>query len=80
MYSVYAIQSNKDNRIYVGMSKNPDGRIKMHNAGGVISTKPYRPWQKIYDEKVCSSYEARAREKFLKSGQEKEFLKSIMPR
>lgn len=77
MYSVYAIQSQKDNRIYVGMSQNPNARIKAHNAGWVTSTKAYRPWIKIYEKRVGDSREARKQEKFLKSGNGKEFLKSL---
>lgn len=33
MYSVYAIVSQIDNRIYVGLSKNPFHRLSEHNAG-----------------------------------------------
>ncbi len=82
-YSVYAIQSQKDGRIYVGLSKNPATRLNSHNSGQVFSTKGFRPWKSIYQEKVDDRTTARQREKYLKSGIGKEFLKSIinnMPR
>jgi len=77
MYFVYAIKSKKDGRIYVGLSSNVERRILEHNAGYVFSTKGYRPWNLIYKEKLLTRKEARIREKYLKSGAGKEFLKSI---
>ncbi|MCD6555714.1 MAG: GIY-YIG nuclease family protein, partial [Bacteroidales bacterium] len=50
MWWVYAIQSEKDNRIYVGMSKDVDRRISEHNSKKVRSTKYYVPWTIIYKE------------------------------
>ncbi len=77
MYYVYAIKSEKDGRIYVGLSYNLERRIFEHNAGYVFSTKGYRPWKLIYKEKVKDRKEARKREKYFKSGCGKELLKSI---
>ena len=77
MYFVYAIRSEKDSRIYVGLSTNVNKRIKEHNAGYVFSTKGFRPWKLIYKEELINRKEARKREKYLKSGVGKELLKSI---
>ncbi len=74
-YSVYAVKSKIDGRIYVGLSANPKQRLMSHNRGETKSTKGYRPWILFYTEKVGTREEARAREKFLKSGSGKEFLK-----
>lgn len=79
-YHVYAIQSKVDNRLYVGLSKNPEKRLRGHNNGETFSTKGFRPWHLVYTEKVGSRKDARKREKYLKSGIGKEFLKSIIPR
>lgn len=78
MYNVYVIQSQIDKRIYVGLSSNLENRVKDHNFGRVFSTKGYRPWVLVYYEKAGSRIEARKREKYLKSGCGKEFLKSII--
>jgi len=75
MYYVYAIQSLKDNRIYVGLSNDYNRRIREHNSGYVKPTKPYRPWTLIYSEECGERKNARLREKYLKSGCGKEFLK-----
>ncbi|MBS1541864.1 MAG: GIY-YIG nuclease family protein [Bacteroidetes bacterium] len=76
MFFVYAILSQSDQRIYVGMTANIDKRLSQHNAGKTRSTKAYRPWRLIYSESLPSRPEARLREKYLKSGAGKEFLKS----
>jgi putative endonuclease len=78
MYTVYAIKSRLDNRIYVGLSQNHMQRLSEHNAGRVKSTKHYRPWQLLFIETGHQSLpSARLREKKLKSGFGKEFLKSL---
>jgi len=77
-YFVYAIKSKKDNRIYVGISKNPERRLEEHNNGNTPSTKAYRPWDLIYKTSFSSRIEARQEEKRLKSGYGKEFLKSFI--
>ncbi|MBK7650777.1 MAG: GIY-YIG nuclease family protein [Flammeovirgaceae bacterium] len=79
MFSVYAIKSLLDGRIYVGLTANVSKRLIEHNSGKTKSTKGYRPWQLIYTELLPSRLEARLKEKFLKSGTGKEFLKSLAP-
>jgi len=75
-YVIYAIKSSFDNRIYVGFTVNLENRLKEHNQGKTKSTKGFRPWVLIYKETAESRIEARKREKFLKSGCGKEFLKN----
>ena len=77
MYFVYAIRSQKDGRIYVGLSSDVQRRLSEHNAGYVFSTKGFLPWKLIYKEKVMNRKEARKKEKYYKSGFGKELLKSI---
>ena len=79
MFFVYAIKSEKDGRIYVGMSADVEVRLKEHNAGKTKSTKRFKPWRLIYKEEVIYRIEARKREIYLKSGIGKEFLKSLVP-
>ena len=75
VYTVYAIVSKVDNRIYVGFTKNPENRLKEHNQGKTKSTKGFRPWKLFYTEKAVARANARKKEKYLKSGVGKEFLK-----
>ncbi len=78
MYYVYAIKSVARNYIYVGISENIIRRIHEHNSGKNKTTKPYKPFRLIHYETFPNRQLARQREKFLKSGIGKEFLKSLL--
>lgn len=78
MYFVYAIKSVQFNFIYVGMTNDINRRVKQHNNKQNTSTKFYAPFILIHSEKIDTRIEARKREKFLKSGVGKEFLKSLL--
>ena len=78
MHYVYALVSNDSKRIYVGMTKNLENRVKEHNSYKTKSTKHYGPWVLFYSEKLDDRLTAREREKSLKSGYGKEYLKSIL--
>jgi putative endonuclease len=71
MFSVYAIESLKTERIYIGYTKNIDERIKYHNSGYVKSTFRDRPWRIVALEKVKSKKEARWLERSLKKSRGK---------
>ena len=77
MYWVYAISSIKRNYIYIGLTSDLDERISRHNNGYERTTKAYLPFRLIYSEKLNTRYEARVREKYLKSGIGKEYLKQL---
>ena len=77
-YSVYAIESKVDKRIYVGISQNPNKRLRSHNQKEVFSTKGYCPWSLVYTKVIGSRKLARKEEKRLKSGYGKEWLKKII--
>jgi len=76
MFFVYAIKSTEHNYIYVGLTNNLDRRIKQHQSGHEKTTRYYRPFKLIYTEECNNRLFARKREKFLKSGAGKEFLKN----
>lgn len=77
MFVVYAIKSLNREYIYVGLSGDLDRRLAEHNGGKNKTTKPYRPFRLIYSEEFDTRLKARIREKYLKSGSGKEFLKNI---
>ncbi|HRK53779.1 MAG TPA: GIY-YIG nuclease family protein [Cyclobacteriaceae bacterium] len=79
MYTVYAIRSLTKNYIYVGLSSDVSKRVERHNKGYERTTKPYRPFELFYTEDHPDRISARRREKFLKSGKGKAFLKSLIP-
>ena len=73
---VYVIRSQVDGRDYVGMSQNIERRLKEHNSGKTKSTKGYRPWILLYFEEYDDRTIARKREKYLKSGYGKMWIKN----
>ena len=77
MFYVYALKSSIRNYIYVGLTNNIERRIAEHNKGENLTTKAYRPFELIYSEEHETRVDARLREKYLKSGIGKEFLKSL---
>jgi len=78
MIFVYAIFSLKNKRIYVGQTINIVKRLKEHNSGQTISTKPYIPWALFYQEQFDNRIDARKREIYLKHGIGKEKLKLLL--
>ena len=75
MYYTYVIKSKIRNYIYVGITSNIERRFKEHNNGKNKTTKPYRPFDLLFKESYSTREEARKREKYLKSGIGKEFIK-----
>jgi putative endonuclease len=78
MFYVYAISNKVKNYIYVGLTNNVERRLDEHNSGQNKTTRPYKPYKLILVEKFETRLEARLREKYLKSGIGKEFLKRII--
>ncbi len=66
-YFVYVLSSLKTNKSYVGSTDNLDRRLKEHNSGKTYFTKQHIPWKIMYTESFNSLFEARTREKYLKS-------------
>ena len=75
MIKVYVIRSEKDGRFYVGMTESITRRIEEHNKGKTKSTKGYIPWKLFFFEEYAERVEARKREKYLKSGYGKKWIK-----
>jgi putative endonuclease len=75
MYLVYVLESETFNRVYIGMTNDLQRRIKEHNIGKTKSTRFYKPWKIVFVESFPGRKEAREREKYLKSGIGREFIK-----
>ena len=76
MYYVYSIKSLSKKYIYIGLTNNYKRRIEEHQKGKEKTTRPYRPFKILLIEKFDTRIQARAREKYLKSGSGKEWIKS----
>ncbi|MBI5100346.1 MAG: GIY-YIG nuclease family protein [Nitrospirae bacterium] len=77
MYYIYAIKSLLKNYMYVGLTNNTERRIAEHNNKKEKTTRSYAPFRIILIENYDTRNEARIREKYLKSGIGREYLKSL---
>jgi putative endonuclease len=76
MWCTYALRSKKDGWLYIGMSSDVEKRVEQHNRGYNRSTRSRTPFELFHVEQCRSREEARKREKFLKSGKGREFLRA----
>ena len=80
MYYTYVIQSKKDGRWYTGSTNDLRKRLIEHNSGKVCSTKNRGPFILIYYEACINEQDARFREKYLKTGMGKRYLRNRVRR
>jgi putative endonuclease len=80
MWFVYALSSLAKNSIYVGLTHEVEERTTRHESGRERTTRPYRPFAVLLVECFATRPEARRREKYLKSGVGKEYLKELRRR
>ena len=66
MWYVYILKSSIKKWYYVGSTNRLTQRLKEHNAGKVLSTKAYRPFQLIFKKEFTLETEARSYERLLK--------------
>ena len=80
MIYVYVLKSKKDGMWYTGATRDLRKRFKEHNDGNVEITKERKPFVLIYYEACIDARDAFAREKYLKSGMGKRYLKNRLKR
>ncbi|OGN31306.1 MAG: hypothetical protein A3I92_02665 [Candidatus Yanofskybacteria bacterium RIFCSPLOWO2_02_FULL_43_10b] len=71
---------NKNNYLYTGFTYDLRKRFKEHNEKKSTYTKYRGPYKLIYYEACLDENDARQREKYLKSGTGKRFVKSRLKR
>ncbi len=80
MHYVHVIQSQEDRQFYTGFTSDLKNRFREHNAGRVSSTKRRGPFELVYYEACQNEQDALAREKYLKSGMGKRYLRNRLKR
>jgi len=80
-HKVYVLYSKTHDRLYIGYTSHLYNRLMHHNQKGVKGwTIKYRPWVLIHLELFYTKSEALSRERSLKSGKGREFLRhQILP-
>ncbi len=70
--------SESSGKHYTGFTSDFESRFQSHNELGTKGwTKAYRPWKVVLLEEFQTKAEALAREKWLKSGVGRSFIKSL---
>lgn len=74
-FYTYVLISKRDNRLYIGWTDNLKSRLEKHNKGFVKATKYRKPFELIYFEGCLDKNKAIEREKQLKTGFGRLYLK-----
>lgn len=80
MQYVYVLRSLSSSNFYTGCTSDLRERFRAHVAGEVGSTKGRGPFELVYYEACMNIKDAYAREKYLKSGMGKRYLKNRIKR
>jgi putative endonuclease len=75
MFYVYILHSLADHGLYIGFSTNLKKRIANHEQRASSATKYRAPWKLIYYEAYIDGHDAEGRERYLKSGSGRWFLR-----
>ena len=76
MFYTYILQIKKDKQLYTGYTDDLKERLKLHNAGKVVSTKNRLPLRLVYYEACLNQQDATHREKYLKTSWGKRYIKA----
>lgn len=76
MFYVYLLKSVKDDNWYTGYTEDLQKRILEHNQGKNFSTKNRGPFKLLYYEACMNEKDAKARERYLKTGMGRKYLKN----
>lgn len=80
MWYTYILQSRKDKNWYTGCTSDLKKRFRQHSENLVLSTKNRGSFNLIYYETCLNKKDAFAREKYLKSGMGKRYLRNRLKR
>jgi len=80
MFYTYILKSEKSGRLYTGYTKDLRKRFNEHNSGRSVYTAKRGPYKLIYYEACNNEYDAKAREKYLKTAMGKRYIKNRLKR
>ncbi len=75
MFYIYVLHSESDAGLYIGFSGDLRRRLCEHQSGLAAATAHRGPWRLIYYEAYVEEADARGRERFLKSGAGRTYLR-----
>lgn len=80
MQYTYVLRSTTDDKLYTGYTPDLRERFAAHNDGKVVSTKGRGPFELIYYEACANKYDAMDRERYLKTGMGKRYIRNRLKR
>ena len=80
MQYTYVLRSLKSGRLYTGYTSDLRKRFSQHNAGKSFYTKRDTPYSLIYYEACYNEDDAKIRERYLKTGMGKRYIKNRLKR
>ena len=78
MFTGYILRSLSTGKLYIGQTEDLERRLNEHGTGGSRYTRGRGPWELVYQEAHPTRAEAMNREKALKSGQGRAWLKNTL--
>lgn len=79
-FYTYILKSKVDNQLYTGCTSDLRKRLDRHNRGDMPATRERKPLALVYYEACQNQQDAYAREKYLKSGMGKRYVKNRLKR
>ncbi|HEY9584860.1 MAG TPA: GIY-YIG nuclease family protein [Candidatus Paceibacterota bacterium] len=74
MYTVYVLK-NETGKLYIGQTIDLSKRLQEHNKTGKGYTSKYRPWLLLWSEAFVTRQESIKRERYLKTGVGRDWIK-----
>ena len=75
---LYILESEANGRFYVGISANPERRLKHHNTTETGFTARYRPWRLVFSQQFDSAREARTAERKIKDWKSRKMTRLVI--
>jgi putative endonuclease len=76
VFYVYVLRSEADLSLYIGYTSDLKKRLTQHKKGAAAATSHGGPWKLIYYEAYVEQADALGRERYLKSGGGRRFLRA----
>ena len=77
-FFLYILQSEKNRKYYIGITKDIEIRLNQHNRGVGKSTRSNRPWRLVYTEEYNTWSEAAIREKQIKNQKSRAYIENLI--
>jgi putative endonuclease len=77
-FFLYILQSEKNKKYYIGITKDIETRLNQHNRGVGKSTRSNRPWCLVYTEEYQTRSEAAIREKEIKNQKSRTYIENLI--